>query len=89
MLPAVQRLPKLVFNTPTKTIFGLQSKFTVNIHLMPGDLVDHHHSTPGLKLIQCFPQRYGLLLYGECRDLSNLATQFSEDISVFVARNHS
>ena len=84
MPPLEQNLPKADFIAAALLIHAAQGQLVANLHLVPADLVYHHHRTIRSAPVEFAPQLPFLLLHGQRGDLGHLCGQLPNDLPVLL-----
>ena len=80
----VKRAAKVRLDPPGKVPLGLQRQFVVDVHLVPGDLVDHHHRPDRAQPVEGLPRGNGLLLHRQRGNLRHARGQFPHNCDIFL-----
>ncbi len=70
--PLVESSPQIGLALPVERIDAVECQFVIHAHLVPGDLVDHHHRPFATEPIEDRPQPFRRLLLIERGDLCHL-----------------
>ena len=71
--PLVERPPQVALLVPRPGMLGRERQLAVDVHLVPGDLVDPDHRPLGLQVVELPPEPGLFLMDRQGRDLGHLA----------------
>ena len=87
VLPLVKRAPEIVFVAAALGVRAAQGQLIADVHLIPADLVDHHHGPCRFTCVQLAPQRPLLVLYRQRGDFRHATCQLPHGGHINLAQH--
>jgi len=89
VVPGVECPAQVRLEPLTERVLGPQGELVVDVHLVPGDLINQHHGAFGSQAVERLPEVDRLLLDGKRCDLGDALPQLSQNGYVACRSTHS